>query len=172
MSIIISMKYHEEYYIENRYFFKQASRYWSINDIKELNKLEKAFLEAIDYRLKVEKDEQDRYFEIVEVKAKELQWKQFKVLCQNYIIIDDYFSSKNSEHNISDKTGDKNLDCPTTKQILPWSKFPQIMLNDKLFNSSEEVYHFFNCEEICEDKTTISEGTSQTASGGSLKDSC
>ena len=186
VSIIIAMKYHEEYYIENRYFFKQASRYCSINDIKELNQLEKAFLQAIDYRLKVEKDEQDRYFRLVSEKSQEIQWKKFIIHNENFKIIEDYFTSINSNY-VWDKNrkaskslknpgqvdtgkgGELKLKNPTTKNLSGCSKNPHIMLNDKLFNNSEEVYHFFNCDEIWEDKTTISESTSYTLSETSPK---
>lgn len=93
VSIIISMKFHEEYYIENRYFFKQASKYCSIYDIKELNKLENIFLKAIDYRLMVSKQEQERYFKLIHNRSLELQFKQFRVYDSNYKIIDDYFQA-------------------------------------------------------------------------------
>lgn len=93
VSIIISMKFHEEYYIENRYFFKQAAKYCSIYDIKELNKLENNFLKAIDYRLMVSKQEQDRYFKMIYNRALELQFKQFRVYDSNYKIINDYFQA-------------------------------------------------------------------------------
>ena len=93
VSIIISMKFHEEYYIENRYFFKQASKYCSIYDIKELNKLENIFLKAIDYRLMVSKQEQERYFKLIHNRSLELQFKQFRVYDFNYKIIDDYFKA-------------------------------------------------------------------------------
>lgn len=140
------MKFHEEYYIENAYFFKQASRYCSVYDIKELNQLESVFLEAIDYRLKVNQSELDTYFNLIMNRAQELQCKRFRVHIKNYTIIEDYFTAPKRE-------------CGRTK-VSSQTKLPPVFLNGKLFKDSEEVYHFFHCEEICEDKTTFSDSSS------------
>mmetsp|Transcript_7105 Transcript_7105/g.7993 ORF Transcript_7105/g.7993 Transcript_7105/m.7993 type:complete len:268 (-) Transcript_7105:40-843(-) len=165
VSIIIAMKYHEEYYIENRYFFKQASKYCSITDIKELNQLEKEFLKAIDYRLTITKEEQTRYFGLVMNRSKELQCQQFKVHIENYTIYEDHFSLKNSDHGDLDSIrDDETINCPTKKCPSLASKLPQIILNGKIFQSGEEVYNFFNCEDPCEDKSTFSGSTSHTLS--------
>lgn len=147
VSIIIAMKYHEEYYIENAYFFKQASKYWFIYDIKELNQLERLFLEAIDYRLKIDQKELDTYFDLIRGRSQELQCKKFRMYCKNYTIIEDYFKApaKESIHHKNNQTT---------------SRAPLVFLNGKFFKDSEELYQFFNCDEICEDKTTFSDNAS------------
>lgn len=152
-SIIIAMKFHEEYYIENAYFFKHASKYCYIYDIRELNQLERAFLEAIDYRLKIEPSEQQRYFDLIYNKAQELQCKQFKVYTNKIEIIEDYFWAP--------KTTLRNTTI--SRRVAFW-------LNGKIFKNCQEVYHFFQCDEICEDKTAISDdSTLYTDSEGSPK---
>lgn len=147
VSIIIAMKYHEEYYIENAYFFKQASKYWFIYDIKELNQLERLFLEAIDYRLKIDQKELDTYFVLIGGRSQELQCKKFRMYCKTYTIIEDYFKAPAKEI-IRSKTNH------TT------SRAPPVFLNDKFFKDSEELYQFFHCDDICEDKTTCSDNAS------------
>lgn len=124
------MKFHEEYYIENAYFFKQAVKYCSVYDIKELNKLESIFLEAIDYRLHVSKEEQDKYFGLISDRAQELQCKQFRVHVQNFDIIDNYFTQPEPVKTHSKEPGHLKL--------------PPVFLNGKLFKDSEEVYSFFH----------------------------
>jgi hypothetical protein len=140
------MKYHEEYFIQNAYFFKHASRYCNIYDKREFNQLEVNFLKSIDYRLKVEQDEFDRYFSLIFNRAQELQCNQFRVYDPHYTLVEDYFSSPKAQ------------DQPTkASQNI---KAPLVFLNGKLFKDSEELYHFFNCEEICEDKTSFSDNSS------------
>jgi hypothetical protein len=114
-----------------------------IYDIKELNQLERMFLEAIDYRLKVDQKELDTYFALINSRAQELQCKKFRVHIKNYIIYEDYFEEPS-----------KGTPLKSNQNA---SKAPPVFLNGKLFRDSEELYHFFNCEEICEDKTTDSD---------------
>ena len=138
------MKFHEEYYIENAYFMKQAYKYCYVFNTKELNQLELAFLQAIDYNLMVSEDEIDKYFFLVTDRAQVLQCKKFKIHTDKFEIIEDYFKKPD----------------PLTNFKTSHSKIPLVFLNGKLFKGKEEVYHFFDCEEICEDKTAFSESSS------------
>jgi len=146
VSFIIAMKFHEEYYIENAFFFKTASKYCWFSDIKELNQLESMFLDAIDFRLKVEEDELDRYFTLIRNRSQELQFKQFKIIQPKFEIIEDYFVVQH----------DKGKETIKLEPI----KLPPVFLAGKLFKNQKEVYNFFHCDEICEDKTTFSESSS------------
>ena len=129
------MKYHEEYYIENAYFFKQASKYCCIYDIRELNHLERLFLEAIDYKLKVSEEEQETYFSLIQDKADELQCKKFKMYTKGLHVIEDYIPTPQKDST--------EIDIEVPK------KTPMVFLSGKLFKNSQEVFDFFHCEEIC-----------------------
>ena len=112
-----------------RTFFKQAAKYCSVYDIKELNQLESIFLKAIDYRLRVEQEELDRYITLMSERAQELQCKQFRKYVTDYQIIDNYFAPP---------------EPVTYSNELSHFKLPPVFLNGKLFKDSEEVYSFFH----------------------------
>lgn len=157
------MKYHEEYYIENNYFFKQASKYWSISDIKELNELERLFLQAIDYRLKVSQTELNRNLNMVYAKSQELQCKRFRVYTKEFNLIEDYFSPKGPntmEFSREEEPTALSLSLSERKSQNVPRKVPQIFLNNRVFRDSEEIMQFFNWEEICDSKTQFSEEAS------------
>lgn len=137
------MKFHEEYYIENAFFYKVAAKFWSIHDVRELNQLETVFLEAIDFRLKVEQSELEHYFQLINSRSQELQCKRFKIIVPTFEIIDDYFWMK----------------VETNKRVTQRStiNLPPVFLNGKLFKDSEEVFNFFHCDEISWDDMTLSE---------------
>lgn len=150
------MKFHEEYYIENAYFFKQASKYCSVYNIKDLNQLETSFLEAIDFRLMVDQDELDKYFDLIQTRSQELQCKKFRVHVKHYEIVDDYFPAP------------KKL--TTQRSFLSCTKQPPVMVNGKMFKDCDDMYHYYHCEEICEDKTADTDEPSfYTLSEGSPK---
>lgn len=111
---------------------RQAYKFCFVYDKQELNFLESEFLAAIDYKLMVDQDEIDRYFSLVTDRAQVLQCKKFKVHTENYIIIEDYFKKP------------EKLPEPSST----YTKLPPVFLNGKLFKDSEEVYHFFDCEDI------------------------
>lgn len=140
------MKFHEEYFIENAYFFRQAAKYCFIYDKRELNKLEANFLKAIDYRLVVDRAEQERYFALITDRAQEMQCKKFRVYCKSYTIVENYFAPP-------------KIEKPHFK-ALSLAKPPPVFLNGKFFKDREEVFHFFHCEDICEDKSTLSDESS------------
>lgn len=150
ISIILSMKFHEEYYIENSFFYKMASKFCSIHDVRELNQLETVFLDAIDFRLSVQQSELNYYFKLIHSRSQELQCRQFKIMTSKFEIIEDYF-----------KANEENKK-PATKSARV--KLPLVFLNGKLFKDSEEVFNFFNCDEICWDKTSISKSSTLCSS--------
>ncbi|CAI2361337.1 unnamed protein product [Moneuplotes crassus] len=166
VGIIVAMKYHEEYYIENNYFFKHASKYCSIFDVKELNELERIFLKTIDYRLKVSQKELNKYLNSVYEKSQELQCKQFRVYVSRFEIKHDYFEleEENTKESIEfDEVQNMNCTYPINK-LQTYSKRPQIILNNRLFNGYEEIYKFFHLEMVCDDKKSISQRGSLSTS--------
>lgn len=130
------MKYHEEYYIENRYFFKQASKYCSVSDIQELNDLEKTFLEAIDYKLYISDEIREKYFRIVRTKVKVLKCEIFQMY-EPMILIEDHFALKNTDQEDLESIKDEETAKSPTNKVPDSPKIAPIMLNGKIFKTEE-----------------------------------
>ena len=152
MSVIVAMKFNEELYVKNSYFLKAAIRNCYIYSIDELNQLESSFLEAIDYRLLVKPDELDRYFNLIQRKSLELQCKQFKIVQPKYELVENYFYPEHSDIKGGNET--KSYQSP---------RIPPVFLNDRLFRDEDEVYSFFQCDELCENSTRLSHDSSFTS---------
>jgi hypothetical protein len=149
ISVIVAMKFHEEMYVKNSYFLKAAVRHCFVYSIEELNQLESTFLEAIDYKLVVQPEELDRYYDLVNRKSQELQCKQFKIIQPEYNLIEDYFYSEQS------KAAEETHITKYQSQ-----KLPPVFLSGRLFKDQGEVFNFFNCEDIHEDSTRLSNDSS------------
>ena len=136
------MKFHQDYYIKNSYFKKAASKQWGIYKVRDLNILETIFLESIDYKLMIDQTELDQYYNLIMKKSKELQEKEFKVTSSRFEILEDHFYSEQTEGSSRTRTNSQeSIDVPL------------VVLDGKVFKNQDEIYNFFQCDELCENTT-------------------
>ena len=115
-----------------------------------MNQIERAFLDIIDYRLKVEQSELDKHLQIIFTRSQELQCKQFRIYNQDYKFIENYYTVPKSSQiqQKENKTVNLKTQNSSTNKFSSQRKLPQIISDDKIFKNNEENYQFSNYEEI------------------------
>ena len=99
-------------------------------------------MESIDYKLMIDQTELDQYYNLIMKKSKELQEKEFKVTSSKFEIVEDHFYSEQAEGSSRTRTNSQeSIDVPL------------VVLDGKVFKNQDEIYNFFQCDELCESTT-------------------